>query len=81
MKITQAELEAGWRRGTSPTLTQQLGEAVAAQSRVSAIRYRSVAAVQASEEGFNFAIFKSSLHPPDSVHVLGPTKKPLQRWP
>ncbi|MBM3831841.1 MAG: RES domain-containing protein [Verrucomicrobia bacterium] len=77
--VTLEDLASNWGYGLPPTTAQRLGEAVAAQTRVSAIRYRSVAAIKAGTAGFNVVIFKPNVRAPDFVQILGPTKKPLQK--
>jgi RES domain-containing protein len=79
--VTLKQLESNWGGGLPPTTAQRLGEAVGAQSRISAIRYRSVAALKAGAVACNLVIFKSCLSSPDFVRILGPTKKPIQKWP
>jgi RES domain-containing protein len=77
--VTLKDLESNWGYGLPPTTAQKLGEAVARQSGISAIRYRSVAAIKAGTTGVNIVIFKRNLHSPDYVQILGPTKEPLQK--
>lgn len=79
--VTLKQLGADWGGGLPPTTAQRLGEAVRGQSRISAIRYRSIAADKLGVAGCNVVIFKSNLRSPDFVHILGPTKKPIQKWP
>jgi RES domain-containing protein len=81
LHLTLAELEADWGGGLPPSVTQRLGEAVARQSKICAIRYRSVAAAITGSAGYNLAIFRSAVQPQDFVRILGATKKPLQEWP
>jgi len=75
MKIDAKGLFKNWRRAKHPTLTQLLGQAVNAKD-FSAICYPS-----ATANGVNFVIFRDCIRSPDSVRILGPTKKPLQKWP
>jgi RES domain-containing protein len=79
--ITLKDLLSNWGYGLSPTTAQRLGEAVAAQERISAIRYPSVAAIKANVSGFNVVIFTLNVREPDFLRILGPTKKPLQKFP
>ena len=79
--VTLKQLEADWGAGLPVTTAQHLGESVAEQSSICAIRYRSVAALKEGGAGCNVVVFKASLRPPDFVCILGPTKKPLQQWP
>jgi hypothetical protein len=81
LHLTLRQLNADWGAGSPPTATQALGEEVAQQRKISAIRYRSVAAVESGKTGCNVAIFKAAVQQPDFVRILGPTKLPLQKWP
>lgn len=78
--LDEAERDAPWRTADSPTRAQLLGEAVSRQSKVSAIRYPSVAAAAAGVAGANVVIFRASLAPGDLVEVLGPDREPLDAW-
>jgi hypothetical protein len=62
-------------------MTQLLGLAVSQQSEITAIRYPSHAARHAGFAGSNIAIYRACVHPPNTVRILGPTKKSLQKWP
>ena len=75
------ELLAPWRKAKKPTLTQLIGLAVQEGAKFSAIRYFSRAARDAGFEGTNLVIFRDRVVKPDSVRILGPTSKPLQKWP
>jgi hypothetical protein len=79
--VTEKDLQMDWSGGLRPTLTQRLGEAVAAQRKISAIRYPSVAGLKCGIAGFNIAIFKSNVRLPEYVRILGPTQKSIQDWP
>lgn len=79
--VTLKDLESNWGYGLPPTTAQRLGEAVATQSTISAIRYRSVAAIKAGTAGVNVVVFKTNLRSPDFVHILGPKKRPIQKLP
>ncbi len=81
LEITERDLESNWGYGSPPAITQRLGEAVAAQRKISAIRYPSVAAHKNRIAGFNVVIYKAGVRAPDFVHILGPTKKPIQKLP
>ncbi|HXP59130.1 MAG TPA: RES family NAD+ phosphorylase, partial [Dongiaceae bacterium] len=76
--VDQQDLFKPWRRAKRLTLTQLLGKAVNETRLFSAIRFPSKAAARA---GVNIVIFRNCLRSPDSVQVLGPTNKPLERWP
>lgn len=80
LSIEQRALHAAWRGADRPTVTQLLGELVSRQNRVSAIRYSSVAALDAGFEGANVVIFRASLAAGDFVEVLGPDGASLDRW-
>lgn len=79
--LTQRDLRAAWVRGGRATACQLLGEAVSRQSSVSALRFPSEAARTAGFSGTNVVVFPDCVRRPDFVSILGPTKKPLQRWP
>ena len=75
------DLRAPWVGARKPTVTQSLGEAVSQQADISAIRFPSDAARKRDFAGANVVIFQECVKHPDHVHILGPTKKPLQKWP
>lgn len=79
LKIDHSALLKNWRRGKHPKLTQLLGQAVNETKSFSAIRYPSAAA--GSRRGVNLVIFRDCVAAPDYVRILGPTRKPLQKWP
>jgi RES domain-containing protein len=81
LNLTPRDLQANWARAKRPTVAQLLGEAMSQQARLAAIRYPSDAARMKGFAGANVVIFRDSLRRPDHVHILGPTKKPLQKWP
>lgn len=70
-----------WADLPNPTHAQLLGLAVSQHKRFSAIRFASEAARAVSQSGFNVVIFRDAVRRPDFVQILGPTKKPLQKWP
>ena len=80
LAIDQRAVHAVWRGADRPTVTQLLGELVSRQDRVSAIRYPSVAALDAGFEGANVVIFRASLAAGDFVEVIGPDDASLDRW-
>ena len=80
LKLNSRDLAATWQRATTPTRTQLLG-AAASRSAVAAIRFPSDAARANGVTGFNLVIFADCVQHPDYVHILGPTRKPLQKWP
>lgn len=75
------DLFAPWRKVKNPTLTQLIGLAVQEGATFSAIRFPSRAAKDAGFVGTNLVIFRDRVVKPDSVRILGPTAKPLQKWP
>jgi hypothetical protein len=79
--LTRRDLRAPWVGARHLTVTQLLGNAVRQQSCVAAIRFPSEAAREKGFSGANVVIFRDCLRRPDHVHILGPTKKPLQKWP
>jgi len=80
LKVDGKDLFKNWRTAKHPTLTQLLGQAVNETGLFSAIRYPSKAAAGRGQAGVNFVIFADCVRPPDSVRILGPTRKPLQKW-
>lgn len=81
LRLDAKELSKNWRRAKTPTATQLLGKAVSEMGHFSAIRYFSQAAAKKGQKGANFVIFRGSVRAPDSVVILGPTRRPLQKWP
>jgi RES domain-containing protein len=79
--LTERDLRANWARAKRATMTQLLGAAVNGQSRIAAIRFPSDAARMKGFIGANVVIFHDCVRRPDFVRILGPTKKPLQKWP
>lgn len=51
------------------------------QNRISAIRFPSDASRAQGLDGANVVIYRSCVYRPDFVRILGPTRKPLQKWP
>ncbi|HUS36733.1 MAG TPA: RES family NAD+ phosphorylase [Verrucomicrobiae bacterium] len=78
--LTTAQLFENWER-KKIVATQLLGAAVAKHPKFSAIMFPSSAAREAGFRGKNIVIFRDSIRRPDFVQIIGPTKKPLQRWP
>ncbi len=81
LRLTRRDLQANWIRAKRPTSTQLLGEAVSRQARLAAIRFPSDAARMKGFAGANVVIFYDTMLSPDYVRILGPTKKPIQKWP
>ena len=81
LKIDTKDLFKNWRRAKYSTLTQLIGQAVNETGLFSAIRFPSKAAAGRGQAGVNFVIFPDCVRSPDSVEILGPTSKPLQKWP
>ena len=79
--LIAGDLQAPWVGARKPTVTQCLGEAVSRQAGISAIRFPSDAAHKRGFSGANVVIFRECVKHPDHVHILGPTRKPLQKWP
>ncbi len=75
------DLRAPWRGARRPTATQLLGDAVSRQTEIAAIRFPSEAARLKGFVGANVVIFRACVRRPDQVHILGPSRKPLQKWP
>jgi hypothetical protein len=79
-KLKPKDLVAAWQRAIKPTRTQLLGLA-ASERGVSAVRFSSDAARVHGLRGCNVVIFPRGMQVSDRVHILGPTKQPLQTWP
>jgi RES domain-containing protein len=78
--LKKSQLFENWER-KKISATQLLGAAIAKHSKFTGIIFPSAAAREAGFRAQNIVIFRDSVHRPDSVQILGPTKKPLQRWP
>ena len=78
--LKSSQLFEDWER-KKVVVTQLLGGAVAKHARFNAIVFPSAAAREAGFRGKNIVIFRDVIRRPDFVHVVGHTKKPLQRWP
>jgi len=59
---------------------QQIGRAVAAQNRVSAIRFPSNAMLNQGQAGFNLVVFQDLVTAPDFLEILEDNQI-LERWP
>lgn len=81
LEVDANDLYKNWRRAKRPTLTQLIGQAVNETKLFSAIRFQSKAGGGRGQVGINFVIFPDCVRSPDSVCILGPTSKPLQKWP
>jgi RES domain-containing protein len=81
LDLNPADLRIPWVGARRPTATQNLGEAISRQKRISAIRFPSFAAQAQGFAGANVVIYRGCVHHPDFVHILGPTRRPLQKWP
>jgi RES domain-containing protein len=80
LKLARARLFEEWE-DKKEVATQLIGEAVAQSQEFSAILFPSAAAKEAGFQGKNLIVFRDSIKRPDFVRVLGPTKRPLQKWP
>ena len=78
--LKQSQLFEEWER-KKIVATQLLGAAVAKHPKFSAIIFPSAAAKEAGFTAKNIVIFRDKVRRPDFVKVIGPTTKPLQRWP
>jgi RES domain-containing protein len=81
LNLKPADLHKPWRGSKRPTITQLLGHAVAEHSPICAIRYPSEAARAMAASGCNVVIYPGNVKRPDSVRILGPARKPLDKWP
>jgi RES domain-containing protein len=79
--IKQDDLFVSWRRSKTLVLPQLIGKAVSESGTFSAIVYHSKAAQKAGHSGRNIVLFRTQVTAPESVHILGPDKRPLQTWP
>lgn len=80
LKLKPKELALPWQLAKKATRTQLLG-LVASQKAFAAIRFPSDAARAGGTSGCNVVIFRDGVQAPDRVEILGPTRKPLQKWP
>ena len=80
LKLKPKDLAAPWQLAKKATRTQLLGLA-ASQKAFAAIRFPSDAARASGTSGWNVVIFRGGVQAPDRVEILGPTRKPLQKWP
>ena len=80
LKFKPKDLAVPWQLAKKPTRTQLLG-LVASQQEFAAIRFPSDAARASGTSGWNVVIFRDGVQAPDHVEILGPTQKPLQKWP
>lgn len=78
--LRKAHLFEDWERKKT-AVTQRLGAIIAKHKKFNAIIFPSAAAKEAGFAGKNIVIFRDSIRRPDSVKIVGPTKKALQRWP
>lgn len=81
LNLKARDLTVRWEFVHKPTRTQLLGLVVSQQQTIAAIRFPSDAARAAGLVGFNIVIFRDCVRRSDFVHIPGPTKKPLQKWP
>jgi hypothetical protein len=81
LDLDTKELFKNWRRAKHPTLTQLLGQAASETGLFCAIRYPSKSAAGRRHGGVNLAIFRDCIRSPNSVCILGPGSKPIQKWP
>jgi RES domain-containing protein len=79
--LNARDLKAAWVGARTATATQNVGEAVSRQRHIAAIRFPSDAARARGVAGANVVIFRDCVQRPDHVHILGPSKRPLQKWP
>lgn len=79
--LSANDLRQPWRTASTPTRVQQLGRAISAQERVSAIRYPSDACRRAGIKGWNVAIFPASVVAPSRVRILGRSGATLEELP
>ncbi len=79
--LSSGDLLQPWRTVASPTPLQQLGEAISAQRRVSAMRYHSDACRRAGVRGWNVAIFPEAIVAPSRVRILGRSGTAFEELP
>src|SRR5439155_4872584 len=79
--LSARDLAVPWVGARRPKVTQLLGEIVSHEGLITAIRFPSDAARSKRFSGANVVIFRDCVRRPDYVRILGPGKKPLQRWP
>jgi RES domain-containing protein len=81
LELTQADLTAPWEFVLAATMTQRLGDAVAAQQRFGGIRFASDAARLRGFVGFNIVLFRTAIAAPNFVVVRQDDRREIQRWP
>ena len=79
--LTQTDVEDEWKLSTTPTPLQRLGDAVAAQKGIAAVRYPSAAQRVAKGSGWNVVTFPTALATPDTVEILGAGGNVIESWP
>lgn len=79
--LSDSDLFANWRFATTPTRTQLLGQAVAAQSRLAGIRFPSDAARARGFVGHNLVFFRTAMVGPSSLVIRDDTGREVQKWP
>lgn len=80
-RLTDSDFFAGFRLKKIITPLQSLGQAVAQQKRIAAIRFPSHACHRESRTGFNLVIFPDTIEAPDCVKILGRKGATLEEWP
>jgi len=78
--IRNADFYGTWR-GRRETRLQKIGRVISEQRRISSVRFPSAASHAEGSAGWNFAIFKAALTPPDRVEILGDGTRPLEVLP
>jgi RES domain-containing protein len=79
--FNKRDFHVPWERVRRPTKSQLLGTALSKQQKFAAVRYPSDAARAHRFRGHNLVIFRDCVRRPNFVRVLGPGKKPLEKWP
>jgi len=79
--LREANLFDSWRTTLSPTATQRLGAAIAAQNRFAGIRFPSDAARERGFAGWNYVLYRDAVVAPASVVVVDDAGVTVQAWP
>lgn len=79
--VTDDDLFGAWLVQPAPTRLERLAHAIARQSRVSAVRYPSAACRRAGRDGWNLAVYRSTLRSPDRLEILGRDRSVLEAIP
>lgn len=81
LDLTEEDLFGSWRSNEEPTRLQTVGQVLARQQTISAIRFPSAACRAYGTSGWSLAIYLAALTSPDRIEILGNSKQPLEVLP